>query len=99
MRFQGNAAARRKIVLTGRRARDADDQPVDPQTAATEDIPRKGPPSRGEPAKARRVHARLYYDAEEAEFGAPQSCEGAPHQRLRSHRLYPRRSPQPAGTF
>src|ERR1700730_13738548 len=31
-----------------------------PQAAATEDLPREGPPSPGEPAEAWRVHARLY---------------------------------------
>src|ERR1700677_381341 len=69
---------------------------MEPQAAQTEDLPREGPPSPGEPAEARRVYARLYDDAEEAEFGAPQSRQGTADQRLRGHRLYPRRGAQSA---
>src|SRR5438477_12876217 len=50
----------------------------------------------GVPAKARSVHARLYPDAEEAEFGAAQSGAGAADQRHRGHDLHSWRGPQPA---
>src|SRR5208283_593369 len=75
---------------------DADDQPVDPQTAATEDIPRKVAPSRRLPAEARRMHARLYDDPEEAQLGSAQGRQGASDQWLRGYRLHSRRRPQSA---
>jgi DNA-directed RNA polymerase subunit beta' len=37
---------------------------------------------------ARRLHARLHHDPEEAELGAAQGRQGAPDQRLRSHQLH-----------
>jgi hypothetical protein len=40
-------------------------------------------------AEARRLHARLHDDAEEAELGAAQGRQGAPDQRLRSHHYIP----------
>jgi DNA-directed RNA polymerase subunit beta' len=42
-------------------------------------------------AKARCLHPRVHDDAEEAEFGAAQGRQGAPHQRLRSGELHPGR--------
>ncbi len=42
----------------------------------------KVPASDRMPAKARRLHARLYDDAEEAELGTAQGRQGAPDQRL-----------------
>ena len=50
-------------------------------------------------AEARRLHARLYDHAEEAELGASQGRQGAPDQRLRGDRLHPGRGPQSAGAF
>src|SRR5438477_9544237 len=44
-----------------------------------------------EPAETRRVHTRVYDDAQEAQFRAAEGCEGAAHQRLRGHQLYRRR--------
>ena len=41
------------------------------------------------PAEARRLHARLHDDAEEAELGAAQGRQGAPHQRLRGDGYIP----------
>src|SRR5215470_14031868 len=77
--------ARRK----GMKAGDADDQPTDPQAAAAERLPEQGAGAASEPAEARRVHARLYDDAEETELGAAQGRQGAAHQRVRGDRLYP----------
>jgi hypothetical protein len=51
----------------------------------------------GRPAAPRRLHARLHDDAEEAELGAAQGRQGAPHERLRDHLVHRRRGPQPAG--
>ena len=45
------------------------------------------------PAEAGRLHARLYDDAEEAEFGVAESRQGAPDQWFRGDRLYPGRGP------
>ena len=46
-------------LRTGTKGLHADDQSVDPQTAATEDLPRKGAPSPGDPQK-RGVCTRVY---------------------------------------
>jgi hypothetical protein len=40
-------------------------------------------------AEARRLHARLHHDAEEAELGAAQGRQGAADQRLRGHGYIP----------
>jgi hypothetical protein len=63
--------------------------------------PTKGkvPAMQQQPAEARRLHARLHDDAEEAELGAPQGRQGAPDQRLRGDQLHPGRRPQPAGAL
>src|SRR5438067_202481 len=50
-------------------------------------------------AEARRLHARLHDDAEEAEFGAAQGCPRPAHQRDGSRRLHSRRGPQPPGAL
>src|SRR5271165_2703033 len=69
----------------------ADGQSAHSQAAgdATREEESAGPAA--EPAKARRLHARLHDDAEKAELGVAQGREGAADQRLRSHRLHPRR--------
>src|SRR6266850_1763547 len=72
---------------------DADDQPADPQAARHAACEEESACAAAEPAEARRVHARLYHDAEEAELGLAQGREGAAHQRLRSDRLHPGRGP------
>jgi len=55
-------------------------------------IPGEGAQYRAGPAviaaEARRVHACLYDDAEEAELGVAQGREGAPNQWLRGDRLH-----------
>jgi len=43
----------------------------------------QGPALGNSPAEARRLHPRLHDHAEEAELGAAESRQGAPHQRLR----------------
>src|SRR5258708_6783795 len=53
-------------------AADADDTTAGPQAADAENLPREGTPHAVVPAKARRVHPRLYNDAEETELGAAQ---------------------------
>ena len=54
---------------------------------------KKVPALQQSPAEARRLHARLHHDAEEAELGAAQGRQGAAHQRLRGDRLHPGRGP------
>ena len=44
------------------------------------DLPQHGAGFAGLAAEARRVHARLYHHAEEAEFGASQGRQGPPDQ-------------------
>src|SRR5215471_21747840 len=85
-RFGVGAWPRKRV-----KANDADDQPADPQAAAAERLPQQGTGAAGEPAEARRLHARLHHDAEEAELGVAQGRQGTPHQRLRGDRLYPGR--------
>ena len=50
-------------------------------------------------AEARRVHARLYFNAKEAEFGAAQGRARPPHEWNRSYNLYPWRGTQSAGAL
>ena len=45
------------------------------------------------------MHARVYHDAEKAQFGAAQGVPGAADQRLRGVELHRRRRPQPAGAL
>src|SRR5690606_22838570 len=78
---------------------DANRQPVDPQAAAASRQPQPRPGAAELAAEARRLHPRLYDDAEEAELRAAQGGEGAPDQRLRGDRLYPGRGAQPAGAL
>src|SRR5262249_53865569 len=75
---------------------DADDQPAHPARPGGTAREEEGACAAAESAKARRVHARLYDDAEEAELGAAQGRQGSPHQWFRSDRLYPRRGTQSA---
>ena len=51
------------------------------------------------PAAARRLHARLHGDAEEAELGAAQGRPRPAHQRDGGHLLHPGRGPQPSGAL
>ena len=55
--------------------------------------------AQGQSAEARRVHARLHHDAQEAELGAAQGRPCAPDQRHGGHRLHPGHRPQPAGAL
>src|SRR5262249_24210380 len=50
-------------------------------------------------AAPRRVYARLYADAQKAEFGATQGRPRAPDERDRGHNVHSRRRPQPAGAL
>src|SRR5580698_6521805 len=50
-------------------------------------------------AEARRLHARLYLDAEEAEFRAAQSRARAADQRDRGHDVHPRGGAQFTGAL
>jgi len=59
--------------------------------------PRQAPPHRNKvpalaqnPQKRGGLHPRLYDDAEEAELGAPQGRQGAPHNGTRSSATYRR---------
>src|SRR3954454_3167598 len=52
-----------------------------------------------EPPEARRLHARLHLDSEEAELGAPQGCPRPSDQRGRSNDLHPGRRTQPPGAL
>ena len=56
----------------------ADGQPVDPQAARQQGRAQQGASPEGRAATPRRVHARLYGDAEEAELGAAEGRQGAP---------------------
>jgi small subunit ribosomal protein S12 len=49
----------------------------------------KVPAMDAEPAEARRLHPRLYDDAEEAELGAAQGRQDPPDQPARSHQYIP----------
>ena len=60
----------------------------------------QGPQAQGRrAAAARRLHARVHDDAEEAELGAAQGRARAHHGLDRGHRLHPGRGPQPAGAL
>src|SRR5258708_25512035 len=78
---------------------DADHQSVDQQGPPPAHRPQQGAGAAGLPAEARRLHARLHDDAQEAQLGAAQGRQGTSHQRLRGGELHPGRRPQPAGTF
>src|SRR5207344_1028368 len=77
----------------------ADDQPTGAEGTHEPGDQEQGPRARPLAAEARRVHARLHDDAEEAELGAAQGGEGAAHQRLRGDQLHRRRGAQPAGAL
>jgi hypothetical protein len=49
---------------------DADDQPADRETARSAEVAQEGAGAAAVAAEARRVHARLHHDPEEAELGA-----------------------------
>src|ERR1700730_234767 len=80
------SASRAKLKGEGQ---DADDQPADRNAAHGAEVAQKGAGAAAVAAEARRVHARLYDDPEEAELGAAESRQGAPDQRLRGDRLHP----------
>ena len=77
------------VLRTGKRP-NANDPAADPQAAAAETQDLEVAAPRTVPSEARRLHARLYHDAEEAELGHAEGCQGAPDQWLRGHQLYPR---------
>ena len=59
----------------------------------------QGPGPGGLSAEARRVPAGQDHDPQEAELGPAQGRPRAAVQRQGSHRLHPRRRPQPAGAL
>src|SRR5579883_2710951 len=87
-RFSRAAEVRLRIEVRSAKGEHADDQPVDQQAATGKGLSREGPPSAGVSAEARRLHARLHDDAEEAELRAPQSRQGPADQWIRGHRLH-----------
>src|SRR5262249_6647824 len=64
-----------------------------PQGAGGRARTQEGAGAAAEPAEARRVHARLYDHAEEAELGPPKGRKGEADQRVRGDRLHPGRGP------
>src|SRR5258707_2911407 len=64
---------------------DADDQPADRKSARRTEVAQEGSGAAAVAAEARRLHARLHHDAEEAELGASQGRKGASDQWLRGH--------------
>src|SRR3954447_1324031 len=68
---------------------DADDQPADRNASHGAKVAQESAGAAAVAPEARRVHARLHRDAEEAELSAAQSRQGAPDQRLRGDRLHP----------
>src|SRR5205823_6044300 len=95
----GTRPARAKRSRASGRTNDADDQSVDSQAAGCAKSAQQGPGAAGLAAETRRLHAGLYDDAEEAEFGVAQGCEGEADQRVRGDRLYPWRGAQLAGAL
>src|SRR5579862_4690197 len=81
-----------------KRNKNADSQSAYSQAARRQGEAQQGPGPAELPAEARRLHARLHDDAEEAELGLAQGGEGSPDQRLRSADLYSGRGPQSSGT-
>src|SRR5579884_1679043 len=74
-------------------------QPADsqgPQGQARED---QDAGARGSPAEARRLHARVHDDPEEAELGAAQDRPRPPDERAGGRHLHPGGGPQPAGAL
>ena len=59
----------------------------------------KTPALKGQPAAARRVHARLHDHPQEAELRAAQGRPRPPDQRHRGHGVHPGCRPQPAGAL
>ena len=99
------AAARRPLLPSRaacRRPPSSSARAARPEEEARHPWPevRQGPQEEGRrPAAARRLHARLHHDAEEAELGAAQGRPRAADQRHGGHGLHPRRGPQPAGAL
>src|SRR5579872_7293800 len=77
----------------------ADDQPAYPQAAPPEAVAQQGAGAERLAATPRRLHARLYDYAEEAELGAAEGRQGAPDDGHGSGLLHPRRGPQSAGAL
>src|SRR5882757_6660346 len=69
---------------------DADDQPADRKSARRAEVAQEGAGAAAVAAEARRLHARLHHDPEEAELGASQGRKGTPDQWLRGDRLHSR---------
>src|SRR5262245_5138730 len=86
-------------LIESARERDADDQPAYPQAARFASDAQQGPGDAGLPAEAGGLYARLYDDAEEAELGSAEGCQGAPHQWLRGGELHTGRGAQSAGAL
>src|ERR1700728_2961837 len=76
-RQKGRKPRERKV-----QASDADGQSTHSQAAGDAARQEEGPGLAAEPAEARRLHARLYDDSEEAEFGVAQGRQGPFDQRL-----------------
>src|SRR6266568_1403112 len=77
----------------------ADSQSVGAQCPGSPARQEQGARARRLAAEARRMHAGVYDHAEEAQLGAAQGRQGAPHQRIRGDQLHRRRGPQPAGAL
>src|ERR1700722_15189979 len=65
---------------------DADDQSAHSQAAGCTAREKEGAGFAAEPAEARCLHSGLYDDAEKAELGAAQGCQGTANQWLCGHR-------------
>src|SRR5439155_10269898 len=61
----------------------ADYQSARPARSPRHGSKREGARTARQSAEARRLHARLHHDAQEAELGAAQGRPRPPHQRLR----------------
>src|SRR5438552_1032380 len=102
---QGPEAVSQKRLAAGQKRPhetdhwDADDQSTGAQGPRGPCVEEQGACAQAEPAEARRLHTRVYDDAEETELRAAQGRESPPYQWLRGDQLYRRRRPQLAGTL
>src|SRR6476660_7036597 len=92
LRFGNSPFPQRERGNEGRRL-NADGESVDPQAADERAQAQHRAGVAAIAAEARRLHARLYDHAEEAELGVAQGRQGAAYQRLRGDRLHPGRGP------
>jgi len=93
----GVVAAR--LIFFERKATCANDQSAGSQRTRSRPEQDEEPGAAEQPAKARRLRARLHPDAQEAELGAAQGRARPADQRDRGDDLHSRRRPQPAGTL